>query len=51
MARANEKRDARRARKNAKSLGLDDPESDFGSLDDLVGDPEESLEETPDTEA
>ena len=51
VARANEKRDARRARKNAKSLGLDDPESDFGSLADLVGDPEESLEETPDTEA
>ena len=37
VARANEKRDARRAREIAKSLGLDDPESDFGSLDDLVG--------------
>jgi len=50
VARANEKREARRARKNAK--GLDDSDtSDFGSLDDLVGEPEEALEETPDTEA
>ena len=52
VARANEKREARRARKHSKGLGLDDSEnSDFGSLEDLVGDTEESLEETPDTEA
>ena len=52
VARANEKREARRARKHAKGLGLDDSETnDFGSLDDLIGEPEEALEETPDTDA